>query len=159
MSQRTKEKVSLIFTFFYDTMNRFLRKEILKMKPTFIYNPPAQDTVVRPLAEAVCLARGGQAVLYFYRGQEGYVTLNEQLASRVGMLRRADNGEEVNPRQVAQIAQNQPIQIRVDVNDVHVIISARTTVEQAMKQFKRKLDYHFKRAVEARTALRQRQRS
>ena len=128
-------------------------------KIMFIYNPPAQDTVVRPLAEAACLARGGQAVLYFHRGQEGYVTLNDQLAMRVGMLQRADNGEKVGPREVAQIAQNQPIQIRVDVNDVHVIISAKTTVEQAMKQFKRKLDYHFKRVIEARTALRQRQRS
>ena len=129
-------------------------------KIMFIYNPPAQDTVVQPLAEAVCLARGCQAVLYFYRGQEGYATLNDQLALRVGMLQRADNGEKVSPREVAQIAQNQPIQIRVDVNDVHVIISAKTTVEQAMKQFKRKLDYHFKRVVEARRAtLRQRQRS
>ena len=118
------------------------------MKTTiFIYNPPAQDTVVKPLAEAICLARGGQTVLYSCNGQEGFVTFNDQLAFRVGMLKRADNGEEVNPQQVALMAQKQPVRIRVDVNDVHVMVSSETTIEQAMAQLRRKIDRYFEKVV------------
>ena len=105
---------------------------------TLIYNPVAQDTVTRPMAQAICLARGGEPVKYTNRGQEKVLFWDEQMALEIGPLERADNGEKVTPKQAVQMARSGDIQVRVDANDVQVLITRKTTVEQAIAQFKQK---------------------
>ena len=111
-----------------------------------IFEPVAQNTIIRPIAQAVCLAHGGQLVdytdtsdhkrksidvrdLYFLRLQ---TTINK---------RKVD----IDAAQIALKAEHEPILVQVNINDVQVLISQTTTVEQAMIQFYKKLKQQQKK--------------
>ena len=111
------------------------------MTMKFIFSPVAQNTIIRPLAEAVCMVQGGQPVKYIDTAdhKEKQITLQDLsfLSVDVRVNRRAMS---MNGDQVAFQARHKPIQIQVDINDIPVIISNKTTVEAAMAQYRRKFE-------------------
>lgn len=106
-----------------------------------IFTPCAQNTIVRPMAQAICLAKGGEPVSYedTTDHQIKKVTLDQlsflDLKTNVG-----HKNIDVEATLVALRAHHEPVQVLVNVNDVEVMIDADTTVEQAMIQFRKKLD-------------------
>ena len=105
----------------------------------FIFEPVAQNTIIRPLAEAVCMARGGSTVKYTDTAdhKEKKVTYENIFFLRLQTL---ENGKKVNidGRTVASQASFSPVQIQVNVNDVAIMISPTTTLAEAMDQYKKK---------------------
>ena len=107
---------------------------------TFIFTPVAQNTIIRPMAEAVCVAHGGETIRYVDTSDHKeknitssdlyFLTLETKINGRKQIL---------DGRQVASMAKYRPIRIRVDVNDVQVFVSQDTTVTQAMNNFYRKI--------------------
>ena len=132
----------------------FNEKEKQTMR-TVIFEPVAQNTIVRPMAQAISLARGGETV--------PYIDTADKKKKAVGMsdlslmrLRAKIHGLEtpMEANLVAFKARHEGIQVRVLVNDVVVNITAETTLDQAMAQFRKKLARQ-ERIMEAR-ATRQR---
>ena len=110
------------------------------MPQNFIFRPCAQSTIIRPLAEAICMVHGGRPVKYTdpQDNKEKVIGLNQLFWIN---LETKLNGEEKNidGRQVAFWARhNGPIQLQVDINDIAVEISAKTTLKQAMAQYQQK---------------------
>ena len=109
------------------------------MSLKFIFTPVAQNTIIRPMAEAVCMVRGGETVTYVDTAdhKEKKIT-SENLYFLT--LQTSVNGKKVDidGRTVAFQASHKPAQIQVNVNDVTVMISPKTTVAEAMAQYKRK---------------------
>ena len=106
-----------------------------------IFEPCAQNTIVRPMAQAICLANGGKPVEYEdpFRHEKMLVTLDQL---HFLDLKTKSNGKDVNVEAslVALRALHEPVQVQVNVNDVEVMIDAKTTVAQAMDQFHKKLN-------------------
>ena len=108
---------------------------------TVVFEPVAQNTVIRPMAQAISLARGGEDVSYIDTADK-----KEKIAclenSRWLNLRTNVNGRWV-PLEADLVAfkanQGISIRMRILVNDVTVNVTRNTTVDQAMKQFRRKL--------------------
>ena len=106
-----------------------------------IFTPCAQNTIIRPMAQAICLANGGKPVEYVDTAdhQKKMVTLDQLHFLNLKAKVNAKNVD-VEAGVVALWARHQPIQVQVNVNDVEVMIDAKTTVDQAMAQFRKKLD-------------------
>ncbi len=106
----------------------------------FIFAPVAQNTIIRPMAQAVCLANGGVPVKYIdpVSHQEKEVTENDTsylcIEGFVGERRTR-----ISPHLIAFWSRHDmPIQVQVNVNDVQVMVQNGTTIEQAMTQFYQK---------------------
>ena len=106
---------------------------------TVIFDPVAQNTIVRPMAQAVCLARGGEPVEYVDTSDKKKKVVSEE------DLTWLDLKAEIKGRQVpvesslvTLRAKHGPVQVLVLVNDVVVKVTSKTTVQQAMAQFRRK---------------------
>ena len=106
---------------------------------TIIFEPVAQNTIIRPMAQAVSLARGGEKVTYIDTADKKEKAVGE------GDLAWLNLRSEVKGRQVpveANLvtlrAKQEPIQVLVLVNDVVVKVTSKTTVQQAMAQFHKK---------------------
>ena len=110
---------------------------------TVIFEPVAQNTVIRPMAEAVCIVQGGQPVRYIDTAdhQEKDITISDLhgliLQSNAEACKKRLDGYEM-----ALTAKKIPIRIRVDVNDVHIFVCRKTTVKQAMADFYKKITAH-----------------
>ena len=106
----------------------------------FIFTPCAQNTIIRPIAQAICMAQGGKPVEYVDTADHKTKRITLEDLHFVN-LQTSVNGRKVNidGRMVAFQAQYNPAQIQVNINDVAVMISPKTTVVEAMVQFKRKL--------------------
>lgn len=114
-----------------------MSKEI-KMK--VIFTPCAQNTVIRPMAQAICLACGGEPVEYVDTADHKTKTVTLDQLGFLDLKTKVGNREvNIEADLVAFRAHHEPVQVQVDVNDVEVIIDAKTTVEQAMAQFHQKL--------------------
>jgi len=111
-----------------------------KLKMTFIFEPAAQNTVIRPMAQAVCITHGGETTSYIGTAdhKEKVITLSDL---RHLMLHTTIKGQKLtlDGYEVASMARHTPLRVRVDVNDVQILVSKETSVTQAMSNFHRKI--------------------
>ena len=128
-----------------ETLKRKIPDYILNEKETTIpvnfltYDPVAQETIIRPLAEAVCIVQGGKTITYKdpKNNKEGSVSLNDLYFLR--LKNKVNSQDETVDGYLASFwARHNPLKIQVNVNDIPVLISPETTVTQAMNQFRRK---------------------
>ena len=108
---------------------------------TVIFRPVAQNTVIRPMAEAVCIAHGGETVTYTDTSdhKEKKVSLSD-----LRRLMLQSNDEQIlDAYQVALKARQTPVLVRVEANDVHVLVSKQTSLAQAMTIFKQKITKEY----------------
>lgn len=106
-----------------------------------IFTPCAQNTVIRPMAQAVCLANGGKPTEYVDTADHKTKTITLDQLSFINLKTKVGNRNvDVEAELVAMRAHHEPVQVQVNVNDVEVIVNPDTTVEQAMKQFHDKLN-------------------
>ena len=119
-----------------------------QMKAQFTFDPVAQNTVIRPLAQAVCMAHGGEDVSYVDTADHKTKTITVHDLYYL-TLQLPKNGKKINVdgNLVAFRAQHEDIAIRVNVNDVFVMVSRGTTVNGAMTEFKRKIAAHNKKRM------------
>jgi len=135
--------------------NKHAKKQENQPVTTFVFEPVAQNTVIRPMAQAVCIARGGETVPYTDTAthKEKSVALSDLYFLTLS-TKADDRMLTWDGYQVALIAQHTPVQICVDVNDVQVFITRDTTVEQAMADFHQKItprhDYFLNREPSSR---------
>ena len=106
---------------------------------TLFFDPPAQNTIIRPVAEAVCILHGGETTSYVDTSdhKEKRITLNDL---HFLSLQTQVNGQEktIDGYKAALLARHNPLEIQVNINDIPVLISPKTTVTQAMNQYYRK---------------------
>ena len=111
-----------------------------QMKYQFIFSPVAQNTIIRPLAQAVCMVRGGEPVKYVDTSNHKAKTVTENDISHLTLqIPRKDGNVNVDGTLVSFRARHEDITIRADINDVSVFISRNTTVSDAMREFRRKI--------------------
>lgn len=122
-----------------------------------IFEPVAQSTIIRPMAQAVCIAHGGQSVDYIdtMDHKQKSIDLHDLhfLTLQAIVNRRKVN---IDGYQMAMKAKHEPVLVQVNANDVQVFISPNTTVEQAMIQFYKKLKLNQK-ATQKNTSMTRRQ--
>ena len=106
---------------------------------TIIFEPVAQNTIIRPMAQAVSLARGGEKVTYIDTADKKEKAVGEGDLAWLN-LRTEVKGRQVpvEANLVTLRAKQDPIQVLVLVNDVVVKVTSKTTVQQAMAQFHKK---------------------
>ena len=126
-------------------MKKKLLTTILKVQKeiTVFFNPPAQNTVIRPMAEAVCIVHGGESVQYIDTANHKEKSIS--LSDLQGLKLQSGIDEEhqsFDGYQMALKAKQTPVRICVNVNDVQVFVSRKTTVKQAMADFYRKIASH-----------------
>lgn len=110
----------------------------------FVFKPVAQNTIIRPLAAAVSMARGGACVKYTDTADhKEKVVYSEDLYSLT--LQTKINGHErnIDGRTVAFQAAYKPAEIHVEINDLTVVVSPKTTVVSAMAQYREKFNQHY----------------
>jgi len=104
-----------------------------------IFTPCAQNTIIRPMAQAICLANGGEPVEYVDTAdhKKKMVTLDQLYFLD---LKAKGKGKDVPVEAdlVAMRAHHEPVQVQVNVNDVEVMIDAKTTPDEAVAQFHQK---------------------
>ena len=109
------------------------------MTNQFIFTPVAQNTIIRPLAQAVCIVNGGQETPYVDTADKKDKRITLDNLFWVSLEMTVDGQKKIiDGYQAAFLARHQPIKIQVNVNDIPVMISPKTTVTQAMNQYKRK---------------------
>jgi len=105
-----------------------------------IFEPAAQNTIIRPMAQAVCIAQGGKDVDYIDTADHKKKTVGLENLSFLTVQARINKRDfNLNAYDVAMKAKHEPVLVQVNVNDVKVLVSPTTTVEQAMAQFHKKL--------------------
>ena len=118
------------------------------MKYQFIFDPVAQNTIVRPLAQAVCMARGGEPVEYVDTSDhKTKVVTDSDISYLTLQVPRKGGNVNVNGTLVALRAMREDITIRANINDVSVFISRNTTVDGAMSEFQRKIAAYNRRMM------------
>lgn len=132
----------------------FNRKE---KEMIYTFKPVAQNTTIRPLAEAVCMMHGGEDTSYIdpTDKKEKCITY-DRLHSIIG-LEVVVNGQNrrIDGNLIAfQTRHNPDAKMHVEINDVVVNVTPTTTVQKAMAQFKRK--YLQNNKINLRLANRQR---
>lgn len=104
-----------------------------------IFTPCAQNTIIRPLAQAICLANGGEPVEYIDTADHKKKTVSlEQLHFLNLEVKVKNKNVNVEAGLVALRARHEPVQVQVNVNDVEVMVDAKTTPDQALAQFHQK---------------------
>ena len=118
------------------------------MKRQFIFTPVAQNTIIRPLAQAVCLARGGEDVSYVDTADHKTKVITSYDLSCLP-LHILKKGKKVNVegQMVAFRARYEDISIRVNINDVFVTVTRNTTVDDSMAEFQRKIAAYNKKML------------
>ena len=108
---------------------------------TIVFEPVAQNTVIRPMAQAVCMARGGESIPYIDTAdhKEKIITLSDLHFLTLTTKIKGHN-QLLDGHQVALAAKKTPIQIRVDINDIQIFVSRNTTLTQAMADFYQKIN-------------------
>ncbi len=107
---------------------------------TVIFEPVAQNTVVRPIAQAISLARGGAMVNYIDTSDKKRKAVDQQDLMWLD-LKTNINGKQVPIKTdlVTFRAKHDSVEVLVLVNDITVKVTSQTTVHQAMNQFYKKL--------------------
>ena len=139
------------------------KKDLLKKRPpeyifnrkekemNFIFKPVAQNTIIRPLAEAVCMMHGGSDTSYTDPTDKKVKYISYGNLHTIIGLETVNNGRKVrvNGDLIAFHAKNHPekTHLKVEINDVLVCVTPRTTVAEALAQFHRKL--HQKNKMDA----------
>ena len=104
-----------------------------------VFDLCAQNTIIRPMAQAICMARGGMPVEYIDTADhKKKVIFMNNLRFLDVKVKEGHSEVNMTAYQVAQEARHETVQVQVNVNDVKVIVDAKTTVEQAMAQFHQK---------------------
>ena len=119
----------------------------------FTFEPVAQNTIIRPLAQAVCIVQGGKPVRYIDTADHKEKEISYNNLYFVD-IKTTINGRKtiLDGRTLALWARHgKPIRLHVAINDVDVIVSKETTVEKAMAQFQEKyaLQQRLERLKEA----------
>ena len=110
----------------------------------FVFKPVAQNTIIRPLAEAVCMARGGACVKYTDTADHKEKPVcSENLYSLTLQMKINGSERNIDGRTVAFQAGYKPVEIHVKINDLTVVISPKTTVVEAMAQYREKFNQHY----------------
>ena len=118
------------------------------MKNQFFFEPVAQNTIIRPLAQAVCLARGGEDVSYVDTADHKTKVITDyDLSSLPLYMRKKGKMVKVEGQLVAFRARHEDISIHVLINDVFVIVTRQTTVNSAMAEFYRKMDAYNRKMM------------
>lgn len=108
--------------------------------PDFVFTPVAQNTIIRPLAQAVCMVRGGETVEYTDTADHQKKTIDSADLYFLNLETKINGRKvDIDGTTVSFQARYKPARIRVNVNDVVVIVSRKTTVQSAMDQYKRKM--------------------
>ncbi len=107
---------------------------------TVIFKPVAQNTIIRPMAQAVSLVHGGEPVTYIDTADKKEKTITHNDLTWLDLTINVKDLEiPVEANLVAFRAKHGPVQVHVLVNDIIVKVISKTTVQQAMAQFRRKL--------------------
>lgn len=105
-----------------------------------LFEPEAQDSIIHPIAQAVCIARGGLPTKYVdsVNKTQRYITIHDLHFLN---LKVRSNGKYIplNASQVILKAKEQPLKIRLKINDVQLLISKNSDPQQVLKNFKRML--------------------
>ena len=131
---------------------------VTKPKVTFVFDPVAQNTVIRPMAQAVCIAHGGETIPYTDTSdhEKKQITLSDlyylTLTAKIGGRRQTLDGTHA-----AMMAKQMPVLVRVDVNDVQVFVSKETTLAQAMQDFHKKINSQYDYLLNREAPSRQRE--
>ena len=108
----------------------------------FIFKPVAQNTIIRPLAQAVCLIHGGETTKYTDPEDHKEKVITSFDVSYLH-FETIIKGRKVlmGGNQVAFHAKHYPqkASIKAKINDVDVYIYPTTTVSAAMEQFHQKI--------------------
>ena len=105
-----------------------------------VFTPCAQNTIIRPMAQAICLANGGKPVEYVDTADHKRKTVTLDQLHFLDLTTKVKGKDvDVEAGLVAIRAHHEPVLVQVNVNDVEVMIDAKTTVDQAMTQFHQKL--------------------
>ena len=107
---------------------------------TVIFKPVAQNTIIRPLAQAVSLVRAGETVTYIDSADKKEKNVSYEDLFYLD-LKTIIKGRQVpvEANLVTFWAKHSSVQVLVLVNGVTVKVTSNTTVQQAMSQFHRKL--------------------
>ena len=111
------------------------------MAEKFIFIPVAQNTIIHPLAQAVCIVQGGKPVRYIDTADHKEKEINPNNLYFINIKTTInDRKTNIDGRTLAfQVKHGKPIQLHVEINDIDVVVSKETTVNEAMNQFRRKL--------------------
>lgn len=106
---------------------------------TLFFDPPAQNTIIRPLAEAVCISHGGEPTFYVDTSDHKTKVIALEWLHFLTLQTQIDGaGKRIDGYKAALLARHNPLEIQVNINDIPVLISPKTTVTQAMNQYHRK---------------------
>ena len=121
-----------------------------------VFEPVAQNTVIRPMAQAVCMTHGGKDTSYTDTAdhKEKTITLSDLYFLTLTTMVKGHN-QLLDGHQVALAARKTPIRIRVDVNDVQIFVSRNTTLTQAMADFQQKISHQAPCSLNRETSSRQ----
>ena len=116
----------------------------------FIFRPVAQNTIIRPMAQAVCLMHGGEETKYVdpTDGKEKVITSSDVSYLRLETMIKGRKFL-MDGNQIAFHAKHYPhkASIKTEINDVDVYIYPTTTLASAMEQFRRKISQKNAQAV------------
>ena len=114
-------------------------------KATIIFEPEAQDSIIYPIAQAVCIARGGIPTKYIdqVNKTKRYITIHNLHSLN---LKVQSNGKYIplNAYEVTLKAKEQPLKIHLKINDIQILISKNSDPQQVLKKFKRTLLKKYK---------------
>ena len=107
------------------------------------YDPPAQGSITLPLAQAICITRGGKP------SPDLETPENHELLSNVKTdnvrLQTGGFGEPLKfftGREAEEMVHRGIlVHIVVNINDVHLLINEKTTLEQALQRYHHKLKW------------------
>ncbi len=117
----------------------FDRKE---KEMNYIFRPVAQNTIIRPLAQAVCMMHGGEDTPYIDPTDKKEKCITYNNLHMIFGLEITVNGHKrsIDGNLVAFQARHCPeARMQVEINDVFVYVTPTTTVQEALAQFHRKL--------------------
>ena len=123
----------------------------------YTFKPVAQNTIIRPLAEAVCMMHGGQDTSYIDPTDQKEKCITYANLSAIIGLETTVNGQKrrIDGNLVAFQARHcLDAKMQVEINDVMVNVTPATTVQEAFNQFHKKL--RQKNKMDARLLGRQR---
>ena len=104
-----------------------------------IFTPCAQNTIIRPMAQAICLANGGEPVEYVDTADHKRKTVTLDQLHFLDLKTKVKGKDVVVEADLVAIrAHHEPVVVQVNVNDVEVMVDAKTTPDQAMAQFHQK---------------------
>lgn len=109
----------------------------------FTFQPVAQNTIIRPLAEAVCMMHGGETTPYTDPTDNREKYISYDLLHLITGLETKIHGqkEKITGNLVAFQAHHYPnVHMQVKINDVTINIDQTTTVPEALAQFHKKLN-------------------